>query len=419
MLTAEGRGERGGAKRVDLRVWQTLAEPKHEELVRLAMATDAKDVAAVSRLRKVCADAEIVRAALMLGEARRKAIPKFGKERAATLWADPAGVEMASSLVMADHKATRFDVMLAQDAGCDLCCGIGGDAMMLAPVLKLTAVDLDPVRAWMAGMNAGCASVCADATAMELPDGPVHIDPARREERGGRRLWDSAELRPGLSDVRAIMQRTRWGGAVKLGPGADLSEIERELPGCQVEVISERGTLVQTVAWCGEHVMARPGEREATLITRRAGEEWSKESSWTIAGVPESAELPVAEGNQAARCVYEPDDSVERVELLGTLCQQVGAAMLHPRVGLLTSDTLIQSPWLTGFEVLEEMVWNERRVKDALDARRAGIVEVKTRGGAVNTDQMQTALRGKGDEPLVVFVLRMGSAMRGIIARRV
>ena len=92
--------------------------------------------------------------------------------------------------------------------------------------------------------------------------------------------------------------------------------------------------------------------------------------------------------------------------------------MLHPRVGLLTSDARIESPWLTGFEVIESMPWNESRVKAALDALGAGIVEVKTRGKVVNPDVVQMALRGVGDRTLTVFVLRFEKTVRAIIARR-
>jgi hypothetical protein len=406
---------------MELRVWQSLAEPKHEELVRLAMATDAKDVAAVSRLRKVCADAEIVRAALMLGEARRKAVPKFGKERAATLWADPAGVEMATSLVVAEHKRERFPVYVSGFVLSDVCCGIGGDAMSLATENDVVAVDSDPVRAWMAGRNAGCTSVVADAETFDPSQGPVHVDPARRDEKSGSRSWRLEDMRPGINIVRRLVAR-RWGGAVKLGPGADLQAVGRAFPGSSIEIISENGTLVQCVVWVDMPFIGKQS-RHATLL--RGGPDVPRVvrtgMTVTLSGEPsgDGDALPVAAEHRAGRYVHEPDDSIERAELLGVLCEQVGAAMLHPRVGLLTSDAKIQSPWLTAFEVLEEMVWNERRVKASLEARGAGIVEVKTRGGAVDTDVVQAALRGKGDQPLVVFVLRMGSAMRGIVARRV
>lgn len=421
MFTAEGRGECGGERvAMDLRIWQSLAEPMHEELVRLAMATDAKDVAAVARLRKVCADAEIVRAALMLGEARRKAIPKFGKERSAKLWADPSGVEMASSLVVAEHKRSRFPVFLDGFVLTDMCCGIGGDAMALAADNTVVAVDRDPVRAWMAARNAGCGSIVADAEEFAPGMGPVHVDPARRDERSGTRSWRLEDLQPGMDVVRRLVSGG-WGGAVKLGPGADLAAIERVFPGSAIEIISENGSLVQCVVWVDTPFIAKAA-RHATLLRGSPDEasETREARTVTLSGEPArgDVELRISPQNQAARYVYEPDDSVERAELLGVLCEQVGAAMLHPRVGLLTSDALIDSPWLKGFEVLEELVWNERRVKSALEARGAGIVEVKTRGGAVHTDQVQAALRGKGDEPLVVFVLRMGSGMRGIIAKR-
>ena len=385
--------------------------------MRAAMGVERGDVKGIAGLRKMCSDAEVVRAAMVLGEARRKAVGKFGVKRAATLWADPAGVEMATSTVVADYKDAIFNMLLCRNDAFDLCCGIGGDAIALAPTLDLTVVDSDPVRAWMAARNSGCPAICADATTIDCSAAAVHIDPARRSE--GRRLWRSEDLLPSLAEVRSIMDRTTLGGAVKLGPGADLEAIEGAFPNGMVDVISERGRLVQTVVWIGDLVLANPGSRQATLVMGQPGAQLP-ENSWVTIQEPVSIEAPPAtEDSRARRYVYEPDDSVERAGLLGALCAKLGAPMLHPRVGLLTSDVLLRSPWVSGFEVVEEMVWNEKRVKGVLEAHGAGIVEVKTRGGVVETDAMQGRLRGKGDAPMVVFVVRVGREVRAIIARRV
>lgn len=64
------------------------------------------------------------------------------------------------------------------------------------------------------------------------------------------------------------------------------------------------------------------------------------------------------------------------------------------------------------------MPWIEKRVRAWLREHRAGVVEVKTRGRAVDPDALQNRLRGGGDEPYVVFVLRLGRAIEAIIARR-
>jgi hypothetical protein len=209
-----------------------------------------------------------------------------------------------------------------------------------------------------------------------------------------------------------------WGGAIKLGPGVDLDEIGREFPDGRIEVISENGRLVQCMVWM-DMPFAGKEPRRATLVRGVPEEPEAERAARTVSVAGTGDEVaPETPGSVPSRWVYEPDDSVERAGLLGVLCETVGAPMLHARVGLLTSDALIESPWLTAFEVLAEMPWNERRVKGALEERGASVVEVKTRGKAVDTDQVQAMMRGGGDVPLVLFVLRFDRQFRAIVARR-
>jgi hypothetical protein len=396
--------------------WQALAEPSNAALVDEAMRAPPRDVAAVARLRKHWS-AELVHVALLLAEARRKAVLKFGA-RAATLWADPQGVEMASSVLAADHKCARFSLQLQDWPMLDLCSGIGGDAMSLARCFDLTVVDRDPVRAWMAAKNARCSLLVRDAESCDSSPGPLHIDPARRDA-GGRRAWSLDAMQPDIEVVLGLLARTSWGGAVKLSPGADLDAVQSRLGVCEVEVISENGRLTQAVAWTGD--MWAHGTRTATLIRGSPDEPWEKRRTHALTGAPLVAESPPAIADALpCRYLYEPDDSVERADLLHVLCATVGAPMLHPRVGLLTADAIIDSPWLTPFEMLAHTPWNQKRVAAMLRDRRAGIVEVKTRGGVVNPDELQPALSGDEGEPLVLFVLRMGEkgGIHAIIAKR-
>ena len=92
--------------------------------------------------------------------------------------------------------------------------------------------------------------------------------------------------------------------------------------------------------------------------------------------------------------------------------------MPHPKLGLLTSDRVLLSPWLRGFEVLADLSWNLKRVRRWLREHGAGVVEVKTRGGAVDPDAVQPKLRGPGDAAYVVFILRWDRQLRATICRR-
>ena len=90
---------------------------------------------------------------------------------------------------------------------------------------------------------------------------------------------------------------------------------------------------------------------------------------------------------------------------------------MAPGLGLLTSEVEAPAPWFTSYEVLESMPWRPRRTAAWLAERDAGIVDVKTRGGAVDPEQARKRLRGKGTNHFVVFVLRLGRKIIAAICR--
>jgi len=378
---------------IDLSIWTDLLSRDRASLRDRAINTDAKDVAAVASLRKD-ASAELVRAALALAEARRKATVKF-PQQAERLVADPEGVEVASSMAVAMHKAARFARHDIASPIVDLCCGIGGDAMgFTAAGLAVLAVDHDPVRAWMAQHNAGCASVAADVAEVDVAGRWIHLDPSRRSPRG--RAWRLEAYEPGIETIGRCLEQAR-AGAVKLGPGVDLDDLPWD---GEVELISEAGRLVQAVLWTGD---LREHERAATVLP---------------AGVTLVGEPTDAPAGGFMRHLYAIDPAVERAELVGQLANEFDLVMPHPKLGLLTGEHRIDTPFATAFEMIEQMPWRPKRVQAALRSLDAGHVEIKTRGKAVDPDEWQTRLSGDGREPIVVFVLREGSKRIALIARR-
>ena len=185
-----------------------------------------------------------------------------------------------------------------------------------------------------------------------------------------------------------------------------------------------RVCLTQAVLWTGQ-LSRGDGLRTATLLRCAAHAEPGAEDVATLPGAPDVPEtIPVwPTGQESPRFVHEVDDSIERAELLTALCARTGAAMLHARLGLVASNTLLHDPFLRGFELLEMARWNEQRAAAVLKRLGAGSIEVKTRAKAVNPDEVQPALTKaacvKGGVPLVLFVLRFGSEVRMLVARRV
>ena len=379
-----------------LPLWTQLADGQCDSLIHAAMSINPADVAAVSRLRQDH-DAQLVHLALDLIKARHKAAKKWPVDMVSRMMADSAGVEQATSLLVSEHKAKRFS-QLGKPV-MDLCCGIGGDAIGLSRAgIAVTGMDMDPIRAWMTSHNADCPTRVGDVAQLKLDAHTVfHIDPARRNQRG--RTHRLEDYQPGMDVMMSLLQQQPT-ACFKLGPGVE----QDDLPAGEIEIISEHGQLVQAVLWTGELAQCA---RRATLLPEGLSIAADADDVWD--SPPE---------DEISKFVMTFDASVERLGLMASLCRQLDIACVHPQAGLLTSEALIDSPWVTSFQVLDEMPWQIKQVKAALRKHNAGIVEVKTRGRLVNPDVLQKQLRGKGDELLTVFVLRFGDHSRAIVCKR-
>lgn len=316
---------------------------------------------------------------------------------------------MASGALAAAHKASRFAEVGGPGPILDLCCGIGADAVALVEAgLEVEAIDRDPLRAWMAGENSGCATRTADVTGIDLGDSWFHLDPSRRDEKGRRIRYDLLTPGPGFIE-QACAGRT---GAVKLPPGVGRGAEGGEPPSGELEYISERGSMTQAVLWVGD--LARSGVSATRLVEGAPAA--------TISGEPEAAyEIPFIDLDREVvdgAWVHTADASVERAALLASLCVRTGLAMPHPQTGLLIGPERSADPFLTAFRLRAVMPWRRGKVKAWLGTHDVGLVEVKTRGKAADPDVEQKALRGKGSTRFVVFVLRFDQAVKALICER-
>ncbi|MCK4872187.1 MAG: hypothetical protein KAS72_05645 [Phycisphaerales bacterium] len=392
------------SQRDAIAVWEELLAPACAPLRDEVAACDEITASAIQRWRTRWST-DVVHAAIELAAARVKAARKFPDRP--DVVADVSGIEQATSQLIAEHKAERF-AALRPARIVDLCCGIGGDAMSLAHIGPTLAVDMSPLRAWMAGRNAGCPTEAADVEAMDLEGGALresafHIDPARRDESAGgavKRHHRFDDYRPGPAFLDRLLHACPT-GAIKLGPGVDFDALPKPAR-CELELISEHGALVQAVLWTGE-LARQPGMRTATCLPLRA----------VFTGCVEP--IPVGE---VRRYVFTLDPAVERADLVGALARRLGIEAVHPKLGLLTADEALQHPLLTRFTVHCDMPWREKKVKAWLHAHDAGIIEVKTRGGEVDPDAVQHRLRGGGSHTYTVFILRWDRAHRAMICSR-
>ena len=223
----------------------------------------------LSKLRHVY-PAAMAAAAVEQTILRRKGTEKFAD--AASMFFIREALEQATGQIVSEHRAKRF---AGYSRVYDLCCGIGGDALVMArngaPVIGM---DLDADRLAVAAANAESLGVAdrtewinADVTTVTpLKTDVIFCDPARRS--GGRRKYSVEECQPPLSKMLPIGRRAA-GMAVKLSPGVAIDELHG-VGKHQLEFVSLDGELKEAVLWLGEFAETQP-PRRATVLRRLDG----------------------------------------------------------------------------------------------------------------------------------------------------
>lgn len=362
----------------------------------LAAAAAAVDLADQERLRRHF-PAAFCPEAMTLATLRREGRVKF--ERADELYFDREGLEMATRESVAAHRAHRF-----RDCGTvvDLCCGVGGDAMVLGRQSRVIAVDRDRRRLEMARLNctvvgAAAAFVQADATGFEPKADAAFIDPERRRESGGGRgrIRAGAVYSPPLSFVRTLRQRYT-ALAVKVAPGIPEDELPED---AEVEFVSAAGQCREGVIYCGALASAR---RRATVLP----------GPHSIVSAENRG--PAPQGPFGA-FIYDPDPAVVRAHLIDELAGALEAWKLDPQIAYLSGDRTVDTPFARCYRVLRHVPFNLKSLRRLLGREGWRPTAIKKRRFPITPDELERLLRLEGTgEPVTLIATRI--AERPVVA---
>ena len=389
-----------------------LLSPEGQSLLaEVAIDTKTDVVKTVSRLRALGHDAGLVATVLTQAKLRARAKAKFG-EFANSMFFTEDGLEQASRLQVAALHAGRFRTAGIKEVA-DLGCGIGAESLALAAIdLNVVAVELDEVTAACATYNLApfdnARVESGDVTNLDLTGFESQFfDPARRELGTGRqkatRKFDPTQFSPNFDWILSEAGKRPTG--IKLGPGHPHEAIPE---GCEAQWISDHGDLVELTLWFGS--LARPGvARSALLITDGASFELqSSEPN------PAHAEL-----REIGEYIYEPDNAVVRSHLIGVLADSLNLGLIAPEIAYLTGDSLLESPWLRGFRVLETIAFDRKKLKARLQELGIGILEIKKRGSDVVPEVLRKELQLKGKRAATLIITRVGDSHRALICEAV
>lgn len=315
------------------------------------------------------------------------------RRRAAAKFADPAdwlftdeGLQQATAQPVAAHRARRLSGAVVHDATCS----IGTElAALRNSSAALVGSDVDPVRLAMARHNVADVDLCrADALRPVTASAVVLLDPARRS--AGRRRFDPRDYTPGLDALLDVFRGRDI--VVKCAPGIDFDAVAQLGFTGEIEVTSSAGSVREACLWSAG--LAAPGvTRRASMLD--AGEEITD---------AEPDDCIVA---RAGRWIVDPDGAVVRAGLVRHYATRHGLWQLDPDIAYLSGDSLPTG--LRGFEVLEELAYSERRLRQALSGRDVGAAEILVRGVDVDPDALRHRLRLRGSQQLSVVITRLGT----------
>lgn len=308
------------------------------------------------------------------------------------LFTDEA-LQQATAAPVAAHRAQR----LAGHVVHDVTCSIGTEvAALRGTATRVVGSDIDPVRLAMAQYNLGAATdLCrADALHPVTRGAVVLADPARRES--GRRRFDPRDYQPALDRLFEVYRGREL--VVKCAPGIDFDAMQRLGFDCEIEVASYQGSVREACLWSAG-LAERGVRRRASILDR--GEQITDADSDDCAVRP------------AGRWIVDPDGAVVRAGLVRHYAARHGLWQLDPHIAYLSGDRLPAG--VRGFEVLQQLPFDERRLRQALAELDCGALEILVRGVDVEPTALRRRMALRGDKSRTVVITRIGSgaAARG------
>ena len=379
-------------------------------LAQIDYSSTTDVLALVAKLRSDGHDPATVAAVLTQAKLRKRAQAKFGEFADQMLFTE-AGLEQASRLKVAALHAGRFRSAGISEVA-DLGCGIGAESMALASLgINVHAFELDEVTAAVATYNlAPFENVKVDIADVEQLDlsqfEALFFDPARRELHGPKkattqRHFDPANYSPNYNFCIEKAKTKPTG--IKLGPGHDKKQIPE---GTEAQWVSVDGDLVEMGLWFGK-VARENVARSALLIQGDSKHEITSSNS-------SSSSAPLA---KLGRYVYEPDNSLIRSGLIAEFSEPEGLTLIAPDIAYLSSDNKIESPWLKGYEVIDDLVFDRKKLKAYVRENNIGILEIKKRGSDISPEELRKQLSPKGEGAATLIVTRVGDAHRVLVAQ--
>lgn len=372
-----------------------------------AALASGTELSAATALRAQGFEPSLAAAALTQVRLRIRGESKFGAD-AARMFFTADGLEQATRPSVAARRAARLSSAGVRRLT-DLGCGLGADAIAYARAgIAVHAVEADPVTAAitehnLAALGLAVVVTCADAQSIALQGiGAAFCDPARRAHGAGvrrtRRVFRPEDYSPPWNWVRALPAQVPY-TVLKLAPGIDHDVLP---DGCELELTSVDGDVVEAAAWCGPLAQV---PRRATVLRQ---------------GVPHELTgtgLVRAPVDKPAEYVFDPDGAVVRSHLVAEFAAVVDGHLADPDIAYVWSSAPAATPFGRCFAVDEVIPFSLKRLRAALRSREVGRLEILKRGSALDVERLRRDLRLSGPNGASLLLTRIDTRPVAVIAR--
>ena len=384
---------------------ETIFGPEAKQLLGKLGFLDAKAdlLKLTTDLRKQGHEPRLVALCISQAKLRSRAVSKFGSSLASTMLFTEEGLEQATRQQVAAWHAQKF-LTHGIKTVTDLGCGIGADALAFAQAgLEVTAIEKDELTANIAkyNLNNYPMATVSNADALDIePESPSFwLDPARRKlssKAAGRVMLKPEDFSPNLNFAFEIGARHTAG--IKLAGSLPHELIPED---CEANWVSHNNELVETVLWFGE--LGQSGKRSALILADTMTEY--------------SGDLIQAPISEVGKFVYDPNPALVRSHLLGAFAVENGLWGIAPSIAYLSSDSEISSPWLRGFEVVESLPLDVKRIAKRMSELDIGTLEIKKRGVDITPEQLRPKLKLKGRNAATLILTRVGDARKALVCQ--
>ena len=326
------------------------------------------------------------------------------------------GIQQATDWRTAQYKASRIPRGCVV---CDVCAGVGGDAIALSRRGPLIAIDRDPQMCRYAAFNLrvwGGSDVvvsCDQAECLQPTENAwIHIDPDRRPHPQGR--TSALEMSSPTAETIVRWLRGAAGATIKLAPAAELPAA-MPVP-AERQWISRLGECRQQVLWYGLTDGTSSPKRSATVLLADGQAATFEHADSQLASVR-------CRLDDAPRTyLYDLDPALRAAGLGAAFATQYELGAIGGPQGFFTSKTLLADRIASNHRgLVQEFAlqhvgpFNVKHLKKEIAARGWNRLEIKVRGVDVLPEKLRPQLLGKrrgrsSKEPARSGVVLVGNA---------